>query len=133
MPELDLAKTSAENAAVPSGEASGEESSSTSGTSGIDVADKSPDPSPDTTADSSDQSCQKIHHDVKFLHDFETFLPTAANKERRSAMKKTKTKDKSVRFDVVREFRFARTQSFVTMPSYGGCSLGMGQFNTVLA
>ena len=34
---------------------------------------------------------------------------------------------KSIRFDNVREFRFNRIQSFVTMPSYGGYSLGMGK------
>ena len=38
-----------------------------------------------------------------------------------------KPNSKSVHFDVVREFRFNRIQSFVSMPSYGGLSLGMGK------
>lgn len=42
----------------------------------------------------------------------------------KSALKKSREK-KSIRFDNVREFRFNRIQSFVTMPSYGGYSLGM--------
>jgi len=116
---------------------SSEDCSSTSGTSGIDVAEKSPEPSQENAAGPSDQ-CQKLLSEVKLLNDFETFLPNLVQNKLRSTLKPPKVpetndcpkslpKSKAVRFDVVREFRFARTQSFVTMPSYGGCSLGMGK------
>lgn len=43
-------------------------------------------------------------------------------------MPKKNNAKKSLRFDTVQEFRFNRIQSFVTMPSYGGYSLGMGKY-----
>lgn len=42
-----------------------------------------------------------------------------------SVVQAEKETKKSVHFNVVREFRFNRIQSFVSMPSYGGLSLGM--------
>lgn len=122
---------------LQNGGGSSEDGSSTSGTSGIDVEEKSPEPAEQNDAGPADQ-CHKVPSEFKLLNDFQTFLPNIVQEKQRSALKSPKTvtpsdaaenlpKSKNVRFDVVREFRFARTQSFVTMPSYGGCSLGMGK------
>ena len=44
------------------------------------------------------------------------------------AKKKKKARPaRSIKFTVVREFKFPRAQSFVTMPTNGGYSLGMGK------
>ena len=109
-----------------------EDCSSSSGTSGIDVNDKSPESPSKGVVEGS--GAEKLLSEVKFLTEFETFKPytdhklPSAIKTRGNEEIVAKKHSKGVRFDVVREFRFARTQSFVTMPSYGGCSLGMGKF-----
>lgn len=117
-----------ENGMPSNGHASEDSSASTSGTSGF--IEKSPEASDESGKPEVETSGQS---QIKILTDFETFLPeNMAVENLRSALKKrpqeATTERRSVRFDVVREFRFARTESFVTMPSSGGCSLGMGEF-----
>ena len=117
---------------VSTGNASEDSSASTSGTSGF--MEKSPEASDESEKAEIETTglCP-----IKILTDFETFLPENAEKMEnlRSAMKKRQEGEKetrSVKFDVVREFRFARTESFVTMPSSGGCSLGMGKLKILM-
>lgn len=87
-------------------------SSSSSSTSGADVTESS---SP------KESSVAKSLDDFKVFEYNDTLEP-------KSALKTASRSDKpqrSIKFSVVREFKFARAPSFVTMPTSGGYSLGM--------
>lgn len=92
-------------------------------TSGVDVEQYC-----HTGPGSSNSSPEKM--EIVNISEFVRFEPRDPSTLRplKSALKrpgKSRTTDKSIKFDVVREFRFNRIQSFVTMPSKGGMSLGM--------
>jgi len=101
-----------------------DDSSSSNTTSGVDVTDQ---PGPSSTSRDNERL------EIVNISSFIRYEPcdTKSARPLKSAIKKpdksgeTRTNDKSIKFDVVREFRFNRTQSFVTMPSQGGMSLGM--------
>jgi len=101
-----------------------DDSSSSNTTSGVDVTDQ---PGPSSMSRDSERL------EIVNISSFIRYEPcdTKSARPLKSAIKKpdksgeNRTNDKSIKFDVVREFRFNRTQSFVTMPSQGGMSLGM--------
>jgi len=101
-----------------------DDSSSSNTTSGVDVTDQ---PGPSSTSRDNERL------EIVNISSFVRYEPcdTKSARPLKSAIKKpdksgeNRTNDKSIKFDVVREFRFNRTQSFVTMPSQGGMSLGM--------
>jgi len=101
-----------------------DDSSSSNTTSGVDVTDQ---PGPSSTSRDNERL------EIVNISSFIRYEPcdTKSARPLKSAIKKpdksgeNRTNDKSIKFDVVREFRFNRTQSFVTMPSQGGMSLGM--------
>lgn len=103
-----------------------DDSSSSNTTSGVDVTDQ---PGPSSISRDSERL------EIVNISSFIRYEPcdTKSARPLKSAIKKpdksgeNRTNDKSIKFDVVREFRFNRTQSFVTMPSQGGMSLGMGK------
>ena len=103
-----------------------DDSSSSNTTSGVDVTDQ---PGPSSTSRDNERL------EIVNISSFVRYEPcdTKSARPLKSAIKKpdksgeNRTNDKSIKFDVVREFRFNRTQSFVTMPSQGGMSLGMGK------
>jgi hypothetical protein len=74
---------------------------------------------------------------IKCLNDFKVFEYDECARSENSAIKRAgnvcETKKKkarparSIKFTVVREFKFPRAQSYVTMPTNGGYSLGMGK------
>ena len=103
-----------------------DDSSSSNTTSGVDVTDQ---PGPSST--SRDNERLEIVNISSFIRyepcDTKSARPLKSAIKKPDASGKTRTNDKSIKFDVVREFRFNRTQSFVTMPSQGGMSLGMGK------
>lgn len=108
-----------------------DDSSSSNTTSGVDVTDQ---PGPSSTSRDNERL------EIVNISSFIRYEPcdTKSARPLKSAIKKpdksgeNRTNDKSIKFDVVREFRFNRTQSFVTMPSQGGMSLGMGKTHTTL-
>lgn len=120
-PEVDIDQGQADSPKT-------DDSSSSNTTSGVDVTDQ---PGP-----SSGQSRDNERLEIVNISSFIRYEPcdTKSARPLKSAIKQKKpdkssdnhrTNDKSIKFDVVREFRFNRTQSFVTMPSQGGMSLGM--------
>ena len=74
---------------------------------------------------------------IKSLNNFKVFEYDECARSENSAIKgarnvcETKKKKacpaRSIKFTVVREFKFPRAQSYVTMPTNGGYSLGMGK------
>ena len=73
---------------------------------------------------------------IKSLNNFKVFEYDECARSENSAIKgagnvcETKKKARparSIKFTVVREFKFPRAQSYVTMPTNGGYSLGMGK------
>ena len=118
-PQVEIDQTQADSPKT-------DDSSSSNTTSGVDVTDQ---PGPSSTSRDNERL------EIVNISSFIRYEPcdTKSARPLKSAIKKpdksgeNRTNDKSIKFDVVREFRFNRTQSFVTMPSQGGMSLGMGK------
>lgn len=128
-PEVALKRTKYDAAESEEGDSpSAMGSSPSSSTSGVDLA---------YATEENEEELVKSSNDslIKSLNNFKVFEYDECARSENSAIKgagnvcETKKKKarpaRSIKFTVVREFKFPRAQSYVTMPTNGGYSLGM--------